>query len=169
MQPLLLCTIYLMNSNTISPKRKPGPKGKVLEPYADTVLSMWREAKTLREIQEWLKESPRLVDISQQAIHQWVNLRIAKLKARAAEFGSDSTWPTTAPAPVADPQAPSLAPTAVAQESARPPSQAAIPRTRKPDNKPAPWDLKQSKSSVIGKLSLADEDILDAGNPFGKK
>lgn len=67
-------------------RSKPGPKGRVLEPYAREVLIMTREGKSMQDIVNWLAEPPRRVTITRQAVHLWVKARIEKLKKLNAVF-----------------------------------------------------------------------------------
>lgn len=67
---------------------KPGPKGRVLEPYAREVLLMTREGKSMQDIVNWLAEPPRTVAITRQAVHLWVKARIEKLKRLNAAFAN---------------------------------------------------------------------------------
>jgi len=65
---------------------KPGPKGRVLEPYAREVLLMTREGQSMQDIVNWLAEPPRRVAITRQAVHLWVKARIKKLVKLNAVF-----------------------------------------------------------------------------------
>lgn len=65
---------------------RPGPKGKVLEPYAREVLLMAREGQSMQSIVNWLAEPPRSVAITRQAVHLWVKARIKKLVKLNAAF-----------------------------------------------------------------------------------
>lgn len=65
---------------------KPGPKGKVLEPFAREVLLMAREGQSMQRIVNWLAEPPRNIAITRQAVHLWVKARIRKLVKLNAEF-----------------------------------------------------------------------------------
>jgi len=67
-------------------RSKPGPKGRVLEPYAREVLIMTREGKSMQDIVNWLAEPPRRVAITRQAVHLWVKARIKKLVKLNAVF-----------------------------------------------------------------------------------
>lgn len=69
-------------------RSKPGPKGRVLEPYAREVLIMTREGKSMQDIVNWLAEPPRGVTITRQAVHLWVKARIEKLKKLNAVFAN---------------------------------------------------------------------------------
>lgn len=65
---------------------KPGPKGKVLEPFAREVLLMAREGQSMQYIVNWLANPPREVAITRQAVHLWVKARIRKLVKLNAAF-----------------------------------------------------------------------------------
>lgn len=67
-------------------RSKPGPKGRVLEPYAREILTMTREGKSMQDIVNWLAEPPRRVAITRQAVHLWVKARIEKLKKLSVVF-----------------------------------------------------------------------------------
>lgn len=67
-------------------RQKPGPKGRVLEPYAREVLLKVREGQSMQSIANWLAEPPRSVDITRQAVHCWVKARIKKLVKLNAAF-----------------------------------------------------------------------------------
>jgi hypothetical protein len=58
---------------------KPGPKGRVLEPYARDVLLMHREGRSMQDIVNWLSDPSRGVTITRQAVHAWLKARIKKL------------------------------------------------------------------------------------------
>jgi hypothetical protein len=68
--------------------RKPGPKGRVLEPYAKGVLLMHREGKSMQDIVNWLSQPPRNVTITRQAVHAWVTARIRKLVKLHAAYAN---------------------------------------------------------------------------------
>lgn len=71
--------------NTSEP-RNHGPKGMVLEPYANEILSMARDGKSMQWIAAWLAQAPRGVAITRQAVHQWIKARVRKLKRLNAQF-----------------------------------------------------------------------------------
>src|SRR5690606_22163535 len=84
-------------------KPKPGPKGRVLEPYAREVLFMTREGRSMQDIVNWLAEPPRRVAISRQAVHLWVKARIrklVKLNAAFAHTGLSGPFQQGAAAPI---------------------------------------------------------------------
>lgn len=67
-------------------KQKPGPKGRVLEPFAKEILLKAREGQSMQDIVNWLADSPRGVVITRQAVHLWVKARIRKLAKLNAAF-----------------------------------------------------------------------------------
>jgi hypothetical protein len=67
---------------------KPGPKGRVLEPYAKEVILMHREGRSMQDIVHWLSESPRSVTITRQAVHAWLKARIKKLVKLSADYAN---------------------------------------------------------------------------------
>lgn len=67
-------------------KPKPGPKGKVLEPFAWEVLLRARGGQSMQGIANWLAEPPRNIAITRQAVHLWVRARIRKLVKLNAAF-----------------------------------------------------------------------------------
>lgn len=67
-------------------KPKPGPRGRVLEPYAREVLLMARQGQSMQNIVNWLAESPRNITITRQAVHLWVKARIKKLEKLNVAF-----------------------------------------------------------------------------------
>ena len=101
-----------MNSATppAQTKPKPGPKGRVLEPYAGDILLRARQGQSMQDIVNWLAQPPRCVAITRQAVHLWLKARIRKLEKLNATFAQTgigapfqgSIAPTSAPAtPVA--------------------------------------------------------------------
>jgi hypothetical protein len=70
----------------VAQRQKPGPRGKVLEPYARDILLRAREGQSMRAIAEWLAQPPRGVAITRQAVHQWVKARIRKLAKLNRDF-----------------------------------------------------------------------------------
>lgn len=79
-------TPHATGSPSPAGKSKPGPKGRVLEPYAREVLLMAREGQSMQSIVNWLAEPPRNVAITRQAVHLWVKARIKKLVKLNAAF-----------------------------------------------------------------------------------
>lgn len=69
-------------------RKKCGPKGKVLEPFADEILAKYQQAKPLQFIVNWLSEPTRNVSISRQAVDQWIKRRLKKLERRATMIGT---------------------------------------------------------------------------------
>lgn len=67
---------------------KPGPKGLVLEPHAESILSMYRAGSSMRAITEWLAQPPRSVSISRQSVHSWIGRRLSKLQERSQALGA---------------------------------------------------------------------------------
>lgn len=67
-------------------RQKSGPKGMVMEPYANEILYMAREGKSMQCIATWLAQAPRGVAITRQAVHQWIKARVRKLKRLNVEF-----------------------------------------------------------------------------------
>ena len=72
--------------STTPPTQKPGPKGRVLEPYAAEVLQRARDGQSMQDIVNWLAQPPREVSITRQAVHLWVKARIRKLVKLNAAF-----------------------------------------------------------------------------------
>lgn len=77
-----------INATNGAGRPKPGPKGKVLEPYSREVLLMTREGKSMQDIVNWLADPPREVAITRQAVHLWVKARIQKLVKLNAVFAN---------------------------------------------------------------------------------
>lgn len=68
-----------INAANRAERPKPGPKGRVLEPYARDILLMHRQGKSMRDIVNWLSAPSRSVAITRQAVHAWLTARIKKL------------------------------------------------------------------------------------------
>lgn len=78
--------------------QKRGPKGKVMEPYAEEVLLLARRGESMQRIANWLGEEPRNVNVTRQAVHCWLQARIRKLEKLSATFantGVSLSWQAT--------------------------------------------------------------------------
>lgn len=67
-------------------RQKPGPKGRMLEPYPREAPLRARSGQSMQTIVNWLADLPRSVSITRQAIHSWVWARIRKLEKFNATF-----------------------------------------------------------------------------------
>lgn len=77
-----------INAANSAERPKPGPKGRVLEPYAKDVMLMHREGRSMQDIVNWLSEPSRSVTITRQAVHAWLKARIKKLVKLSADYAN---------------------------------------------------------------------------------
>lgn len=137
-------------------KPKPGPKGKVLEPYAKEILLKAREGRSMQDIVNWLAESPRNVAITRQAVHQWLKARIRKLvKLNDAFAGTGVSPPFQGDAAVA---------TAPPTQSANVPAQAQAPPAL-----PSASATTPRKRTDMNDFMVSEADLNRAENPFLRK
>jgi hypothetical protein len=142
-------------------KLKPGPKGKVLEPYAKEVLLRAREGQSMQEIVNWLARPPREVVISRQAVHQWVQARIrklAKLNTAFAGTGVSAPFQWETPAGVSPPSQKPM--------EAHP---AQAPPVPTPAASRSPPLSEQDKRTDMTDFMVSDADLSRVQNPLLKK
>ena len=142
-------------------KPKPGPKGRVLEPYAREVLQMAREGQSMRTIVDWLAEPPRNVAITRQAVHLWVKARIKKLVKLNAAFentGVGGPFQGGAAARASPPPE-----RASGLDSPRPASIRQVPAS------PNPVAQSSVKRVDISEFKVSESDLNGAQNPLISK
>lgn len=159
--PLLSHIIYLMNCEPTGIKKKPRPKVSALEMHAEDVLTRYRQGQTLKEIMNWLKDSPRNVSITEQGVRGWVKNRLRKISKRAAEF-------STSGIPASLQQKASCAPL-LGSEKAK----VAMPTTKSPTRQqglgnPEPWITSKVKPD-ISEFFIDEAAAERAKNPLARK
>lgn len=134
-------------------KPKPGPKGKLLEPYAKEILWRAREGQSMQEIVNWLTEPPRGVAISRQAVHQWVKARIRKLTKLNEAFAGTGVSPPFQREP----------PTAATAPMSR---AAELPPAKAPPGPRSQPLTEQGKRTDMNDFMVSEADLSRAQNPL---
>lgn len=137
-------------------KSKPGPKGKVLEPFAREVLFRAREGQSMQVIVNWLAEPPRNIAITRQAVHVWVRARIRKLvKLNAAFLNTGVCGPFQGSGALLAAQPPEA-------RGLDPPSHQSLPLT------PETESSRESKPRLtdVSQFKVDASDLTRAQNPF---
>ena len=143
-------------------KPKPGPKGRVLEPYAREVLLMVREGRSMQSIANWLAEPPRNVAITRQAVHLWMKARIKKLvKLNAAFVNTGIGGPFQESSVVRPSQPPPER--AGGLDPSRPVSTRPTPASRHPVAQPS------AKRVDVSEFMVDESDLNRAQNPLISK
>lgn len=157
-----------MDSTTPTTKPKPGPKGKVLEPYAAEILLKARQGQSMQDIVNWLAQPPRAVTITRQAVHLWLKARIRKLAKLNATFANTGVGAPFQATGLAEPKLPPVAPTSMAGPSATP-----SPESRSLLSKVSAVEVTQSRGRHLLRPKvdvsefMVEEDALErAQNPL---